>query len=186
MAHLADDLPTVQLAVAEVRLSRRPVFLQTILGSCVAATFWSPSLRIGAMCHGALPQCPDKLLRSIDLKPRLRYVDFAIRYLLGRLDSLGAPRSQLQVKLFGGGDVLPLTGSRTTESVGRQNCIAALRTLQEEGIQVTASDLGGKQGRVIYFRTDTGEVFLRRLSASEVADVDRAALPELGEAESKV
>jgi chemotaxis protein CheD len=172
MARIIDELPTVHLPVAEVRLSRNPVFLQTVLGSCVAATFWSPRLRIGAMCHGALPRCPEKLLRGLDLKPRLRYVDYAIRYLVNRLCSLGAGRSELEVKLFGGGDVLPLTGRRTAESVGSQNCVMAVRTLREEEIQVIASDLGGRQGRVIYFRTDTGEVLLRRLSSREIEDVD--------------
>jgi chemotaxis protein CheD len=187
MARRAEGLPTVQLAVAEVRLSRNPVYIQTILGSCVAAAFWSPSLQIGAMCHGALPHCPDKLLRGLELKPRLRYVDYAIRYLFGRLCALGADRSQLQVKLFGGGDVLPMNLSRTTQSVGRQNCLAAIRTLEEEGLQISASDLGGKQGRVIYFRTDTGEVLLRRLSATEAAIVDETVIaPEVWEAESKV
>jgi chemotaxis protein CheD len=178
MARLIDELPTVHLAVAEVRLARSPVFLQTVLGSCVAAAFWSPKLAIGAMCHGALPRCPEKLLRGLDLKPRLRYVDYAIRYLVSRLCSLGARRSELEVKLFGGGDVLPLTGPRTTESVGRQNCIAAIRTLKEEEIKVTASDLGGRQGRVIYFRTDTGEVLLRRLSSREIEDVDEVVIAQ--------
>lgn len=187
MARLVDDLPTVRLAVAEVRLARNPVFLQTVLGSCVAAAFWSPSLRIGAMCHGALPRCPEKLLRERDLKPCLRYVDYAIRYLLGRLSALGAPRFELQVKLFGGADVLPLTGPRTAKTVGRQNCLAAVRTLEEEGIPLTASDLGGRQGRVIYFRTDNGDVLLRRLSASDVADVDDAFIAgELAEGESNL
>ena len=187
MARLLDELPTVHLAVAEVRLARNPVFLQTVLGSCVAAVLWSPSLRIGAMCHGALPYCPEKLLRGLDLKPRLRYVDYAIRYLIDRLCSLGACRSELQVKLFGGGDVLPLSGPRTTESVGKQNCLAAIRTLEQEGIAMAASDLGGKQGRVIYFRTDTGEVLLKRLSARDVGAVDDAAMAlEFKEAESKV
>jgi chemotaxis protein CheD len=187
MAKLLDDLPTVHLAVSEVRLARNPVSLQTVLGSCVAAVFWSPSLRIGAMCHAALPLCPEKVLRGIDLKPRLRYVDFAIRYLLSRLESLGARRSDLQVKLFGGADVLPLTAPRATGSVGSQNCFSAIRTLQEEGIGLTASDLGGKQGRVIYFRTDTGEVLLRRLSSSDAVDADNGAdiAEELGEPETQ-
>lgn len=176
MARLVDDLPTVRLAVAEVRLVRKPVFIQTVLGSCVAASFWSPRLRIGAMCHGALPWCPEKMLAESDHRPRLRYVDYAIRYLVRRLCSLGAPRVELEVKLFGGADVLPLSAARVTESVGRQNCMAAVRTLEQEQIEPAASDLGGTQGRVIYFRTDTGEVLLRRLPSSEAAEAERAAL----------
>ena len=29
--------------------------IRTILGSCVAVTFWHPGLRLGAMCHYLLP-----------------------------------------------------------------------------------------------------------------------------------
>jgi len=132
-----------------------------------------------------LPRCPRKLLNSVDAKARLRYVDYSIRYLVSRVCSLGAPRSELQVKLFGGADVLPLSPPRTTASVGSQNCLAAIHTLEEEGVGLTASDLGGKQGRVIYFRTDTGEVLLRRLSASDLAEVDEEA-QRLRDAESGV
>ena len=31
------------------------VRMRTLLGSCVAVTFWHPKLRVGAMCHYLLP-----------------------------------------------------------------------------------------------------------------------------------
>jgi chemotaxis protein CheD len=80
---------------------------------------------------------------------------------------LGARRGELQVKLFGGGDVL-VTGEFAAPTVGSQNKLAALRTLEEENLTLTASDLGGDHGRVIYFNTGTGEVLLRRLQPSEL------------------
>jgi chemotaxis receptor (MCP) glutamine deamidase CheD len=54
----------------------------------------------------------------------------------------------------------------------------ALRTLEEENLRLMKSDLGGVQGRVIYFNTETGDVFLRRLQAAEVLaeDPDEFAL----------
>ena len=173
MARLEDDLPIVHVAAAEVCVTRKPMFLQTVLGSCVAATFWCPRLRIGAMCHGALPCCPEKLVRETDLKSQLRYVDYAIRYLARRLGSMGAHRSELEIKLFGGADVLPISSRRPGDSVGRQNALIATRTVEEEGLRLIVSDLGGKSGRVIYFRTDVGDVLLRRLASAELAAADR-------------
>jgi len=172
-----DDIQTVHVAAAEVAIAQTPMLLQTVLGSCVAAVFWSERLQAGAMCHGALPDCPPSLLRNPGTPMSLRYVDHAIRYLTQRLCSLGTTPSELNVKLFGGADVLPISGSRAAISVGQKNCNTAIRTLEEEGLQLAASDLGGKRGRVIYFSTATGEVFLRRLQPTKIQDED--ALPLL-------
>jgi chemotaxis protein CheD len=77
---------------------------------------------------------------------------------------LGASRGELVVKLFGGADVLPVPAARADRlTVGAQNCQAALAVLLEEGLRVSASDLGGVRGRRIHFHTGTGEVLVHRL-----------------------
>jgi chemotaxis protein CheD len=163
MAPCAVDLPRVHLAAAEIHITRKPEVVETVLGSCVAATLWIRRLRVGAMCHGALPCCPEQDLRSADFQRGFRYVDFAIRYLVRRLFRLGAQPEEIEVKLFGGGDVLQMLRPRGAATVGRQNCESALRTLVDEGLTPAVSDLGGRNGRVIYFHTDNGDVFVRRL-----------------------
>jgi chemotaxis protein CheD len=91
-------------------------------------------------------------------------VDFSIRYLVQQFEVLGACRRELVVKLFGGADVLPVAEtSRERPTVGAQNCIVAAEVLAEEGLTVSASDIGGRSGRIIHFHTGTGEVLLRRL-----------------------
>jgi len=94
-----------------------------------------------------------------------RYVDFAIHDMAQHLDSLGAVRAETQVKLFGGADVLSVSEGSTRPSIGKLNCEAAIRVLEEEGFAVAASSLGGKSGVHIRFQTGTGEVFLRRLDS---------------------
>ncbi len=165
-----DDLPRVHVAAGEVCVARKPMVLETVLGSCVSAVVWSRRLKIGGICHGALPQCPPNMLRDRGPKPCLRYVDYSIRYLAHEVCKLGASPRELEVKLFGGADVLPITPSRAAGSVGQQNCTTALHTLEEENFRLITSDLGGNQGRVIYFNTETGEVLLRRLQANDVMD----------------
>jgi chemotaxis protein CheD len=160
-----NNLPEVYLQPGEVCLAKNPSILKTLLGSCVGVTFWSPHLRVGALCHGILPRCP----RGMESTEGHRYVDFAICDLTRQMEKLGALRSDLQVKVFGGADVLPV-GHMTVkkETVGYQNWHTALQVLQDEGLVVKASDLGGLVGRTIHFNTGTGEVFLRRLIAMEV------------------
>jgi len=167
MADTEIELPEVYLQPGEVHLARKPAILRTLLGSCVGVTFWSPRLSVGALCHGVLPKCPPEALA----RERYRYVDFAICELVRQLENLGARRSEMQIKIFGGADVLPvLSGPITRATVGSQNWKMALEVIRREGLNLTASDLGGLVGRTIEFHTGTGEVILRRLSRMEAGD----------------
>jgi len=154
------ELPRVSVQPGELCLVREPAILQTILGSCVSVTLWSPRLGVGALCHGVLPRSP----RGAVAPEGHHYVDFAIRHLVRKFDELGAVRREVEVKVFGGADVLPVGAFRTGRpTVGALNCQVALETLEEEGLAVLASDLGGTRGRTIRFHTATGEVLVHRL-----------------------
>lgn len=169
------ELPDVYLQPGELHLARQPAIIRTILGSCVGATFWSARLGIGALCHGLLPRCPKESSARLMPTAGRRYVDYAIRDLARQFDQLGALRQEVQVKLFGGADVLP-TGAADPlrPTIGKQNCDAAIEVLRAEGFEVMASSLGGTTGRSIQFHTGTGEVRLRWLPQArceeEVAD----------------
>src|SRR3954453_23230386 len=106
----------------ELYLARHPAILRTILGSCVGVTFWSSRLGAGALCHGVLPKCPLAWPAGAKDTESHRYVDFSIHYLARQFDALGASRRELQVKLFGGADVLPATGVEGRPTVGSLNC----------------------------------------------------------------
>lgn len=168
MLEAARVLPDLNLQPGELYLSRTPAILRTILGSCVSATFWCRRLGAGALCHGVLPRCPTALPSGFNDPDGYRYVDLSIRYLAQQFDALGARRDELEVKLFGGADVLPLLSERANRpTVGALNCQAALEALVEEGLVVTASDLGGTRGRRLHFHTGTGVALVYRLGAWE-------------------
>jgi len=157
-------LPDLNLQPGELYLARGPAILRTILGSCVGVTFWSARLGAGALCHGVLPRCPQVWPPGSSPSEGHRYVDFSIRHLLEQFDSLGASRRELEVKVFGGADVLCAAGTRPGRpTVGALNRQAAAEVLAEEGLAVSASDLDGVCGRRIHFHTGTGEVLVHRL-----------------------
>ncbi len=159
-------LPDLNLQPGELYLTRTPAILRTILGSCVSVTFWSPRLGAGAMCHGVLPRAPQAWPLGIDPSEGHRYVDFSIRYLAQKFDALGVHREEVEVKVFGGADVLPLLAERGDRpTVGALNCDSAVEVLAAEGFTVAASDLGGTRGRRIHFHTGTGVVLVYRLEA---------------------
>jgi len=158
------ELPEVYLRPGEFFVARKPTILRTILGSCVGVTFWSPRQRFGALSHSMLPRAPKDLSHSLTHPECGKYVDSCIRDLARRFDEFGARRSDIEVKVFGGADVLMIESCEGRPTIGRLNCNAAIEVLREEGFGVTASSLGGTCGCKIRFNTETGEVMLSRLS----------------------
>ncbi len=166
-----DDLAQeIYVLPGESHLVSQPVVLRTVLGSCVGISFLVPRLGFGALCHPMLPRCPDTGRMSLSVAAGRRYVDFAIRDMARQLDSLGATRSEAQVKLFGGGDVLTVAEGSSRPSVGALNGEAAFKVLEEEGFKVAACRLGGHSGVHIKFFTATGEVLVRKLDSSSPHD----------------
>jgi chemotaxis protein CheD len=164
MAKDEEKLPEIYLQPGESRLVREPAILRTLLGSCVGIAFRIPRLGVGALCHPMLPHLPAKLALTITRSAGRRYVDYAIRDLARQFDALGARRDEIEVKLFGGGDVLLMVDDSPRPTVGSLNIEVAMKVLEEEGFSVSASSLGGKRGVNIYFNTQTGEVLLQRHS----------------------
>lgn len=155
-------LPEIYLQPGESRLVREPTILRTLLGSCVGVAFRVPRLGAGALCHPMLPHLPLKQAADLSRAASRRYVDFAIRDLARQFDALGASRDEVEVKVFGGGDVLLMANDPLRPTVGKLNIQMAFKVLNEEGFRVTASSVGGKRGINIYFNTRTGEVLLQR------------------------
>jgi chemotaxis protein CheD len=154
----------VYVQPGESHLVTEPSILRTVLGSCVGVAFWAPQHGAAALCHPMLPRLPVKNRAALSLAASRRYVDFAIRDLARRFDKLGACRAGIQVKLFGGGDVLLVSNDATRPTVGKLNYEMAIKVLRDEGFDVVASSLGGTSGLHIQFNSVTGEVLLRRLN----------------------
>jgi chemotaxis protein CheD len=165
MKRQMQGLETVNLPPGEMYLAKRPVLLQTILGSCVSATFWSPRLGIGALCHGVLPICPYPWnARTAWEAEGYRYVDFSLQALSHIFNTFGLGRHEIEVKLFGGADVIPIFASRADRpTVGSLNAKRATEILEQEGLTICSQDLKGTRGRKVIFSTKTGDVFVRKL-----------------------
>lgn len=141
----------------EYYVSAQGKLIVTVLGSCVAACIRDPSSGIGGMNHFLLPGeiSTDNLLNE-----SARYGAYAMELLINHLLKLGARRSNLEAKVFGGGNVLP---GLVTNPVGQRNGEFVLSYLRTEGIRIQAQDIGGSYPRKVYFFTDTGTVKVRKL-----------------------
>lgn len=167
------EIPEVYLQPGEWEFVVAPTVLKTVLGSCVGITFRAPRLGIAAMCHPMLPQHPKRPPAPQIAGTAGRYVDSIIGEMIRNLDEWGARRNEVEVKLFGGADVL--VTERTSATVGKMNADTAVRILAEEGFRLAASRLGGSQGVFIQFHTGTGEVLLRRLNQMETTTLAQSS-----------
>jgi len=75
---------------------------------------------------------------------------------------LGTDPRHLTAKVFGGANVVPMLSS--VNSVGMEITSFVTGFLEIEGIPIHAKDMGGKQPRKIYFHTDTGDVYVKRIA----------------------
>jgi|WetSurMetagenome_2_1015567.scaffolds.fasta_scaffold307877_1 chemotaxis protein CheD len=157
MHPLHTDLPLIYLKPGELYLGEQPTVVTTVLGSCVSLIFFHPARRLGAICHALLP-CNKHEENSF------RFVDSSFDWMLKQFNSRHIPSPQIQVKLFGGADVLECyEGLCRTVTVGQQNIRRALEMVKDNGLRVHVSDLGGTYGRKLFFFTHTGEVLLKRV-----------------------
>ncbi len=160
------NIPTVYLMAGELFFSGQPAVIVTVLGSCLSITMFSRRRALGGICHGLLPQCErQKKICYGDCLEEFKYVDCAIRRMVRLFDRHGVRRSDIEVKCFGGADMFTRPIKRPgTASIGKQNVTIAEKILKSEGLQLQVVDVGGLQGRKIFFNTHTGEVLLKRLS----------------------
>lgn len=151
------------LLVGEYHFSVKPVKISTVLGSCVTVTMFDPVKHVGAMCHGLLPKCQNYGKCNKDYDTCFRYVECSIWAMLADFEGRNIPRNRLEVKVFGGATIVydHITKSDAFQ-VGKRNVEAAFKVIEEAKLKVVAYDFGGGESRKLMFRTDTGEVTLKR------------------------
>lgn len=154
----ASHCSSVYLKPGEVIISHNPILVSTILGSCVAVTLFSPSNKIGAICHAMYPCNP-----MASDHTNVHYVDTAIAFICKKMIEYTG-KSDFIVKLFGGAKVFASSEyGETRKSIGDQNILQAKTTLAQFGMGIATSDIGGSRGRKLLFSMKTGDVYLRRL-----------------------
>lgn len=139
----------------------------TVLGSCVAACVWDTRLRIGGMNHFMLPESGGGDVVPVD--KAMRFGNFAMEELINDVLRRGGRRDSLEIKVFGGGNVLAGMGSTP---IGDRNALFVRQYLAAEGYRIAAEDLGGPHPRRIHFFPRLGKVirlFLKK-------DVERAVV----------
>ncbi|MGQ0455835.1 MAG: chemoreceptor glutamine deamidase CheD [Hyphomicrobium sp.] len=139
--------------------------LSTVLGSCIAVCMRDPASGCGGMNHFLLPSGG----RHDDAASgaALRYGSYSIERLTNALIARGALRERLEVKVFGGANMM--SGGA---NYGHANADFVEAYLKREGLKVMARSLRGNQPRRLRFHPVSGKAQFyegREIQCAEVA-----------------
>ena len=140
----------------EFFVSKEPMVVYTVLGSCISACIRDPLIGVGGMNHFMLPEPKDMAHDSWG--ESTRYGSFAMESLINEILKRGGHRSRLEIKLFGAGRIY-----EGNIDVGDKNAKWVLQYLKSEGLIVVKTDLGDVFPRKIYYQTDSGRVLMKKI-----------------------
>ncbi|MGB7601625.1 MAG: chemotaxis protein CheD [Candidatus Sulfotelmatobacter sp.] len=136
----------------QVFVTREPMTISTILGSCAAVCLWDRHKRAGGMNHYLLPE------GQAEGPNRLRYGNIANPELLREVLALGCEVRNLQAKVFGGSSAFAVDLS---QSVGTRNVDLAESFLRSAGIPIVEREVSGKHGRRLVFQIADGVTMIK-------------------------
>jgi chemotaxis receptor (MCP) glutamine deamidase CheD/CheY-like chemotaxis protein len=146
-------LERVFLLPGELCVARQPLFLATLLGSCVAVCLYNRKTGTAAMNHFVR----DRRINATE--PSGKFGDTSTSYLINSLLQDDPTIGHYEAKVFGGGAVVGHLGVGL--GIGRDNIAVAFEILSQYKIPIVEQDVGGKHGRKIYFNTKTKNVDVR-------------------------
>jgi chemotaxis protein CheD len=159
--------------------------LVTILGSCVTACIRDPLVGVGGMNHFMLPESAGSGWDTASAS--MRYGNVAMERLINDILKRGGARERLEIKVFGGGNVM-----NGTTNIGHRNAEFVEEYLAAEGLPIAARHLRGNLPRRVHYFPATGKVMLLELQRSEQEEVVRSEVsykhkiqvePEVGSVE---
>jgi chemotaxis protein CheD len=125
------------------------VCLTAILGSCISICLHDTTAKVGGMNHFLLPENPESVH---DMHGR--YGAYLAELLINDLMAVGAIKSRLEAKVFGGGKMF-----KGLRDVGAANAAFAKKFLMDEGIPILGGSTEGTRARRVEFWPATGRAF---------------------------
>jgi len=126
------------------------------LGSCIAVILHDPVVLAGGMIHYMLPLSSTNLEKA-KLKPAM-FADTGVPVLFHSMYELGCKKSDLVVKVAGGGQLYDDQG---TFEIGKRNITVLRRMLWKTNVLITSEDVGGQKSRTVTLDIRTGRCIVK-------------------------
>jgi chemotaxis protein CheD len=134
--------------------------LVTVPGACVSACIRDATIGVGGMNHFMLPDSAGNTWDAIS--PSVRHGNVAMERLINDILARGGQRHRLEIKVFGGGNVM-----KGTSDIGDRNAAFVEAYLADEKLPVAAADLRGGLARRVHYFPRTGRVMLPELRRAD-------------------
>ena len=157
----ANEIIAAKILPGEYYVTQENELITTVLGSCVSACIRDKEAGIGGMNHFMLPITTSEKLKNSSaaiVGQATRYGNYAMEHLINTILSHGGKRKNLEVKVFGGGKIIP-----TLTDVGIKNIDFVLDYLEQEGLRLLSHDLGDIYPRKIIYFPQTGRVRMKKI-----------------------
>jgi chemotaxis protein CheD len=155
------EIIAAKILPGEYYVTQENELVVTVLGSCVSACIRDKESGIGGMNHFMLPETsPGKLKQGNEaiVGMATRYGNYAMEHLINTILGNGGKRKNLEVKVFGGGKIIP-----TLSDVGMKNINFVLDYIAQEGLNLLSQDLGDIYPRKVVYSPKTGKVSMKKI-----------------------
>ncbi len=156
-----NDIEAAKLLPGDYYVTSNHELLTTVLGSCISACIRDKVTGIGGMNHFMLPETTQHKLNAgaeAVVGNATRYGNYAMEHLINTILGNGGKRKNLEVKIFGGGKIIPTLGD-----VGSKNVQFVLEYIDTEALRLVSQDLGDIYPRKVNFYPKTGKVRMKKI-----------------------
>ncbi|OHD23241.1 MAG: hypothetical protein A2Y34_07415 [Spirochaetes bacterium GWC1_27_15] len=158
-----NNLKIYIVPIGGIYVTKDPMVLQTVLGSCVSVTLFDKKLKFGGMNHIVLPGSfigmeVEKMIKEKDS----RYGIFSLEKLIYEMLNFGSQKKDMEAKIFGASfmgrkkQILDIQTSNV-EFVKSFLDMAKIKIVEELTLQ--------NEALKIFFNTQTGIVEVERLNS---------------------
>lgn len=156
-----NQIIAAKLLPGEYYVTNEDEMITTVLGSCIAACIRDCVSGIGGMNHFMLPETStdrsNNAAHSL-LGSATRYGNYAMEHLINTILASGGKRKNLEIKVFGGGKIIP-----SLSDIGLRNIGFVLDYIDTEALNLKAQDLGDIYPRKVNFYPKTGKVRMKKI-----------------------
>jgi len=156
-----NDLICAKILPGEYYVTTENEGITTMLGSCISACIRDSQIGVGGMNHFMLPETNQHKLNAgaeAVVGNATRYGNYAMEHLINMILANGGKRKNLEVKVFGGGKIIPTLGD-----VGLNNVNFVLEYIDTEALKLISQDLGDIYPRKVIYFPHTGKVKMKKI-----------------------
>ncbi len=155
----------VIVGISDMKVSKDPgdTLITYSLGSCIGVVVWDEKVKVGGLLHYMLPESsldPQKA----QVKPYM-FADSGVPRLFKAAYALGAGKSRMVVKVFGGGQIMDSDG---VFNIGKRNYMILRKMFLKNKIIIAREDIGGTVNRTVSLEVGSGVTRLKAGGREEV------------------